>query len=431
MKRGLLALACFAVLSASGLASGSAHAERPARAVALPTASAKVPVLAYYYIWFDPNSWRRAKTDYPQAGRYSSDDAAVVRGQIRQAKKAGIKGFLVSWKHTPTLDRRLAQLVDIAEEEAFGLGIIYQGLDFNRRPLPPATVAAGFDYFNTTFSSRAPFRLFAKPLVIWSGTWEFSVEEVAGVTGSRRASLDILASEKNVAGYSRLSKWVDGDAYYWSSVNPSTYNGYLERLTELGRTVHANRGLWIPSAAAGFDARLVGGTTVVPRRNGATLRTEIDTATASSPDALGIISWNEYSENSHIEPSLRYGYEALNVIGERLGHGAVRPQVAGGGSGAGTTGPAKNTASPGVRAAPDRSGLSGPLVLVVFVVLFGGLVFVLARRGRHSVRLRIVRGSDREVVAEDIPDFTGSTRHEIIAARRKARGIPDRPTGPA
>ncbi|HEX6034325.1 MAG TPA: hypothetical protein VFY83_07815, partial [Anaerolineales bacterium] len=38
-----------------------------------------VPVLAYYYIWFDTESWNRAKTDYPLLGRYSSDDASVMR----------------------------------------------------------------------------------------------------------------------------------------------------------------------------------------------------------------------------------------------------------------------------------------------------------------------------------------------------------------
>src|SRR5512141_1154151 len=30
-----------------------------------------VPVLAYYYIWFDAQSWQRAKSDYPLLGKYS------------------------------------------------------------------------------------------------------------------------------------------------------------------------------------------------------------------------------------------------------------------------------------------------------------------------------------------------------------------------
>ncbi len=427
MKRAAIALVCFAVVAAaSGLTPSRAQAARSVVTSASGTAGAKVPVLAYYYIWFDENSWSRAKTDYPQAGRYSSDDATVMRAQVRLAKQAGIEGFLVSWKHTPTLDRRLSQLVGIAEEEHFQLGMIYQGLDFTRRPLPADTIAADLDYFATTFSSRAPFAIFAKPLVIWSGTWEFSVEDVARVTAGRRASLSILASEKSVAGYSRLSGLVDGDAYYWSSVNPSTYNGYLEKLTDLGRAVHAGGGLWIAPAASGFDARLIGGTTIVSRGNGTTLRTEIDTALASSPDALGLISWNEFSENSHIEPSVRHGYEALNVVGERLGHGAVRP----GANGLGTeTSSGGKRATPATASTPARSGLSGPLVLGVFVVIFGFLIVVVARRGRYSPMLRVVERNEPELVALNETALVARTRHEIVSARRESQAPRGRPGG--
>ena len=41
----------------------------------------------------------------------------------------------------------------------------------------------------------------------------------------------------------------------------------------------------------------------MPRRDGATLRQEYAAALSSSPDALGLISWNEFSENTHVEPS--------------------------------------------------------------------------------------------------------------------------------
>ena len=53
---------------------------------------------------------------------------------------------------------------------------------------------------------------------------------------------------------------VDGNAYYWSSVNPDTFPGYPEKLIEMGEAVHENMDIWIAPAAPGFDARLVGGT---------------------------------------------------------------------------------------------------------------------------------------------------------------------------
>ncbi|HTE63684.1 MAG TPA: hypothetical protein VK631_25225, partial [Solirubrobacteraceae bacterium] len=106
--------------------------------VALPATAAAgpVPIWAYYYIWFDATSWDRAKSDYPLLGRYSSDESSVRRTHVRLAKQAGIDRFIVSWKSTPTLNRRLWALADVAASERFKLAIIYQGLDFERRPLP-------------------------------------------------------------------------------------------------------------------------------------------------------------------------------------------------------------------------------------------------------------------------------------------------------
>lgn len=279
-------------------------------------ASSPIPTLAYYYIWFDVKSWDRAKTDYPQLGRYSSDDPAVMRQHIQWAKAAGIEGFIVSWKSTEVLNRRLEQLINVAEEENFKLAIIYQGLDFYRNPLPVDKIASDLDVFIQRFAARKAFSLFAKPMVILSGTWKFNPDEITQITQSRRKDLLLLASERNLDGYNRLADLVDGNAYYWSSVNPETFNGYQEKLVAMSDAVHQHAGLWIPPAAPGFDARLIGGTTEVERKDGDTFRTQINTAMASSPDALGIISWNEFSENSYIEPSKAYGAKYLDILSE-------------------------------------------------------------------------------------------------------------------
>jgi hypothetical protein len=239
-----------------------------------------------------------------------------MRQHIQEAKAAGITGFIVSWKSTDVLNPRLEQLANLAAQEDFKLAIIYQGLDFYRNPLPITQVASDLDYFIQHYASLPAFQLFSKPLVIWSGTWMFNTQDIEQVTMSRRSSLLILASERNQDGYNRLANLVDGDAYYWSSVNPDTYPRYQDKLNQMSQLVHENNGLWIAPAAPGFDARLIGGTSVVDRNDGVTFRTELNTAMASSPDALGIISWNEFSENSHIEPSQKYGNQYLNIVSQ-------------------------------------------------------------------------------------------------------------------
>jgi hypothetical protein len=282
-------------------------------------ASPADPLFAYYYIWFNADSWNRAKTDYPLLGRYSSDERDVMRRHVHWAKQTGIDGFIVSWKSTPVLNRRLRRLAEVAEAERFKLLVIYQGLDFDREPLAASRVARDLEIFASRFAQAEPFEVFAKPLVIWSGTPEFTRAQLGSATQPWRRRLLILASERNVDGYRRVADLVDGNAYYWGSVNPATYPGYPEKLAEMGKAIHERGGLWIAPAAPGFDARLVGGTSVVPRRDGATLRTQLDAATASAPDALGLISWNEFSENTHIEPSRAHGSRYLEVVADVRG----------------------------------------------------------------------------------------------------------------
>jgi hypothetical protein len=305
--------------------SGSLKIAEPPTAVpsspsitATATPENQIPVLAFYYIWFDTQSWDRAKTDYPLLGRYSSDDAYVMRQHIEWAKDAGIDGFIVSWKSTEKLNRRLEQLVEIAEEESFKLAIIYESLDFERNPLSVEQVDSDLGYFIKQYADHRVFDLFEKPMLIWSGTWEFSTQEITSVVQDKRDQIFILASEKNLKGYQRLSGIVDGDAYYWSSVDPDTHPGYLEKLVAMGEAVHQDGGLWVAPAAPGFDARLLGGDRVVYRENGDTFKKELNVAIQSSPDAIGLISWNEFSENSHIEPSQVYGYKYLEFLAEMM-----------------------------------------------------------------------------------------------------------------
>jgi hypothetical protein len=319
MRRAALA----AILGASLLAVAAAARPLPAgagptRLRAAPSSAsaltpAKPPLWAYYYIWFDPSSWNRAKNDVPLAGPYSSDDANVMRQQIEEAKRAGISGFIVSWKSTRTLDRRLQQLIGIAGQEHFSLGMIYEGLDFYKRPLPTEQVASDFRLFAQRYAPQRPFQTLSKPLTMLSGSWKYSVGDIRAITAPVRGTMFVLATERNVKGYERVASVVDGDAYYWSSVNPSTFPGYQRKLDMMGLAVHRHDGVWVAPAAAGFDARALGGHTVVDRANGLTLLRECAAAYRATPDLVGLISWNEFSERSYIEPSRLYGSRYLDT----------------------------------------------------------------------------------------------------------------------
>jgi hypothetical protein len=109
---------------------------------------------------------------------------------------------------------------------------------------------------------------------------------------------------------------------------------------------------------------------VVDRRDGATLADALDAAMTSSPDAIGLISWNEFSESSHVEPSLRYGRRYLEALT------ALERRGARGGAGSGDF---ASDEPDGRGAGPGRLVLLGSLLLAGAAGL--AVVVQRARRG--------------------------------------------------
>ncbi len=342
----------FVLTSLGALISGPAIGASPS-----VSPSASPPVLAYYYMWFNAASWTHTKTDLPSLGAYDSTDPAIVHQQVAWAKASGVDAFIASWKHTPTLDTALAELVAECRTQGMKLVLIYEGLDVNRNPIPAATVGADIAWFADRYGSDPVFDVYGKLAVVWSGSWQFSDAQIAGVRTQVGAPdrLLLLGSEKDAASYTARASLFDGDAYYWSSADPLSTPGYQKRLTQLGAAVHADQGIWLAPAAVGFDARLNGGTTVVDRRSGDTLRQAWSDALATAPEGVALISWNEYTENSYVEPSRNYGFQYLQVLASLTG--AAGPAVP---SAASTSTPTPTaSATPGSSVAAANGG-TGP-----------------------------------------------------------------------
>lgn len=356
------ALAGLAAVMTAGATLPQAPSTLAGRAAAA-AAVRPVPVLAYYYIWFNPSSWNRAKRDYPLVGRYSSDDVAVLREQVRLAQQAGITGFMVSWKNTLVLDRRLAKLRTVAAAAHFKLAIVFEGRDFHGRPLPMAQVRSSFAYLAAHYANDPAFSIFGKLAVAWSGTWAYTRPQLAAICHAYGARLKILAMDKEPAQFQSVASLFAGDAYYWSSADPLHTPGYTQKLDRFSAVVHRAGKLWIAPAAPGFDARLLGRVRVIPRRAGLTLRLEMNAAMNSSPDAIGLISWNEYSENSEVEPSRVNGTTALKVLAT-IDH-AKPPAVSN----------FDSSAPSGFHQGPSQF-----IILITLIVLFAGSIAVILTR---------------------------------------------------
>lgn len=391
----------------------------PSGAQGLPVAGAPAappPVLAYFYMWFTPSSWQHAKSDLPALGPYSSTDPAIIKQQVAWAKQAGVDAFIVSWKSTPSLNLALSELVAECRLQGLKLVLIYEGLDVNRNPIPVGTVQADLLWFENQYGSDPVFNVYGKPAIVWSGSWRFSNTDISTV----RSLIDapnrvlLLGSEKSAALYQPRASLLDGDAYYWSSADPLTTPGYQKRLSDLAAAVHRGKGLWLAPAAVGFDARLNGGTTAVDRRNGATLTSAWNDALATNPDGVAIISWNEYTENSYIEPSRDLGNRYLTVLSILTGgpgpsHSPATGIPPSGGTASPGSSPAQSSPSAAVGAGgggsvpgrlPPSDWIASLLVAATLLGLLGLLGYKLRSRSR-----RALGGAD----PADPPDSNGQS----------------------
>jgi hypothetical protein len=78
--------------------------------------------------------------------------------------------------------------------------------------------------------------------------------------------------------------------------------------------------VWIPAAMPGFDELLVPGRAgrYTDRQNGDVFRAGMNTAIASDPHWVRVDTWNEYWENTYIEPSVNFGTLYTQISGQYL-----------------------------------------------------------------------------------------------------------------
>jgi hypothetical protein len=79
--------------------------------------------------------------------------------------------------------------------------------------------------------------------------------------------------------------------------------------------------MWWGEAKNGFDNSDRGegkNSKYIPRNDGQALNDSFDNAFAHNPQWIRIISWNEYYEHTHIEPSRMFGQKYLDIARDRI-----------------------------------------------------------------------------------------------------------------
>ncbi len=279
------------------------------------------PVLAFYYAWFDQNTWESGQSVDLPAGRYNSADPATIERQVAQARGAGIDALVQSW-YGPQVENNQTEtnfriLLDKTQAQGMQAGINFE----TTSPFlaDSGAVSNALSTLITTHARHPAYLRFqGKPVIFFWRQQRFSVEEWAAIRNQIDPDHNTIWIAEGVdISYQSV---FDGHHLYsiaWAA-SPA---GQLAKWGDRVRAYESENGverLWVATAMPGYnDTNLPRADAfAVARRNGDYYRETWQGAVASQPDMIIITSFNEWPEGTHIEPSQSYGNLYLDVTRE-------------------------------------------------------------------------------------------------------------------
>ncbi|HEX7588916.1 MAG TPA: endo-1,3-alpha-glucanase family glycosylhydrolase [Anaerolineae bacterium] len=280
-----------------------------------PAAQAARPplVLAFYYDWFDANTWTPAKVPDMPATLYNSNDPAAIARQIQQARGAGIDAFVVSWwgAGNPT-DDNFKIMLDQAHAANFQVAV-----DFELTSPFYHTKQDAINSLKNLLASNAQhpayLRSGGKPVIFFWREQMYTPDEwrdIRNTVDPNRQSLWIAEGVKEQLPY--LSVF-DGFHLYsiaWAPDVTAELNKWPARVRAYGPDK-----IWTATVMPGNDDTRThrAGSYVRDRRNGDFYRETWRAAFTTYPDWVIVTSWNEWVEGTMIEPSATYGNLYLDI----------------------------------------------------------------------------------------------------------------------
>ncbi len=283
------------------------------------------PVIAYYYGWWGPETWHQIY-DQPVT-LYKSNDDNVVRNQIRQAKSAGIDGFLCTWRYNC---QRLLQLAQA--EGGFSVAFSVDPVADESLNSFDAVVKQMREMSGLT-SNPAYLRWNGKPLfAFWNNTILPGDSSIAAFQHLRE-SVDPKHEQFWLGGGIDFSYLDVYDAIHFFDITWETSQGaamisYNRKLNDYNKSHGASKP-FVATVMPGYNDIALRNGHARDRENGNYYRAGWDTAMSYKAQAVIINSWNEWYEGSEIEPSQTHGTLYLDITRDKIGqYRALPPSIA-------------------------------------------------------------------------------------------------------
>lgn len=281
-------------------------------------------VLANFYAWYNESTWRDERLADRPLRLYSTDSDTDLDRLVHQAHGAGVDAFVVSWQNGPTdmYDRRLQRVLDAAARG--GMRVSAGPETFVANPAlvwssttDPQTMLDWIVTIVDRFGSHPAYlRIDGRPVIFIYASSQLQDAPWSDIRARLRASgrNPLLIGEQFE---SRLLAYFDGEYQYINVAWPEPYHDLYDAQGLRTRTFHLlrpewqpQRRFWVASVTPGYDdQRLPDRSTplTVDRQGGRVYDDMWSAAIDTEADWIIITSWNEWWENTEIEPSERYG----------------------------------------------------------------------------------------------------------------------------
>jgi hypothetical protein len=285
-------------------------------------------VLAFYYPWYDLDSWSSPVLEDHPLIPGSSDDMETIARHVNWAQQYGIHGFISSWWGSGNYrDANFAKLLAASEGTDFKATIYFETL--GERFGTVQDVINQLEYVLDSYSDHPNFlRYRGKPVIFL-----YAVDHVARNAGQTplqtwQAILDQIRAD----GYDVVWLGQTFDLRYLQVFDGlHAYGFYAPDMLEVYSSVSgqvrsyqflqdpdAERKIWAPAVMPGYDDNLLGrpGSWHLDRADGDAYGFTFQAAIQSQADWIVITSFNEWWEHTHIEPSDSHGFTYLELTKE-------------------------------------------------------------------------------------------------------------------
>ena len=277
-------------------------------------------VLAFYYSWYDRNTWTSGKVPDVPAQPYTSANREAIARHVDQAQGAGIDAFVLNWwGRGNQTEKNLQTLLGVAAEKGFRVAVDF---DINSPFMPGVgSYAENLRHLHSVHATHPAYlRYQGRPVVFFYNVSRLPVSTWRSLRDQADPGRQALwIAEGTDLAYQAV---FDGHHLYsitWPNRIPpaKTLASWGDRVRKYNRQKGTAK-LWVATVMPGYDDRRArpGSGFARSRDGGEYYRQCWQAAIASRPHWIVINSFNEWPEGSYIEPSQAHGSFYLDLTRE-------------------------------------------------------------------------------------------------------------------